>query len=441
MNTSHVDEPLFDGHLETWRLALTSALCFLITSFSAAAGIGGGGLLVPTYAVVLGLGAKLAVPVSKATIFGVAVGNGMVIVRRKHPTATCRPLVDYNIAVLMQAGVLLGVAAGVLLNTILPEIVLVVTLAIVLGFNAYKTLSKARRMWLQESRAKIESGGGGDGPKAAGAKAADVNAADARAVAVSEELVTAQLLQLAREDQTQYPLWAWGSLLQMLAFLILHSLLMSGHIDPSVTPCSDMFWLLYALPLPVYVSLLAFFSSRNHRGYKLRAQAGHDFEGELQWTQRASVLLPLAAVCSGAMSGMLGIGGGMMLGPLLLSLSLDPQVSAATTGLMLIFTGAAGASEYLAVGLLPWRYALWFGGLGFAGGQTGQRVVRRMVERSGRPSLVVCLLGAVIAAAVICMTAIGVVNIAARASHHEPIGAFHVDRLRCHGEGGETRRS
>ena len=36
--------------------------------------VGGGGLLVPLYSIVLGLGPSLAAPVSKATIFGVALG-------------------------------------------------------------------------------------------------------------------------------------------------------------------------------------------------------------------------------------------------------------------------------------------------------------------------------------------------------------------------------
>ena len=57
------------------QLVGTSLLCFVVTCLAVAAGIGGGGLLVPLYAFVLGLGPKNAVPVSKATIFGVAIGN------------------------------------------------------------------------------------------------------------------------------------------------------------------------------------------------------------------------------------------------------------------------------------------------------------------------------------------------------------------------------
>lgn len=93
MSESLLDAALFDGHLQLWRLALTSAACFLATAVSVAAGVGGGGLLVPLYSVALGLGPKLAVPISKATIFGVALGNVPLLIKCHHPREK-RPLID-----------------------------------------------------------------------------------------------------------------------------------------------------------------------------------------------------------------------------------------------------------------------------------------------------------------------------------------------------------
>ena len=113
---NHFNDELFNSDdFEVWRIPITSILCLLITMLAVAAGIGGGGLLVPLYAYVLGLGPKLAVPVSKATIFGVAIGNTFFISREKHPLAN-RPLIDYSTAVFMQGGELAGVVVGVLLN-------------------------------------------------------------------------------------------------------------------------------------------------------------------------------------------------------------------------------------------------------------------------------------------------------------------------------------
>ena len=79
----------------------------------------------------------------------------------------------------------------------------------------------------------------------------------------------------------------------------------------------------------------------------------------------------------------------MVLGPLFIELGIEPEVSTATTGFMLLFTGFAGTTEYLTLGRLPWRYLLWFGSLGAIGAQCGQRIVKRLIARSGRPSIVV----------------------------------------------------
>ena len=92
------------------------------------------------------------------------------------------------------------------------------------------------------------------------------------------------------------------------------------------------------------------------------------------------------------------------------ALGFQPQVGTATTGFMILFTALGGTVKYLAVGKLPWRHFLWFASIGAIGGQTGQRVVKRIVQRTGRPSLVVFILGGIIALAVIIMTSFGTIR-------------------------------
>ena len=138
-NGTAVNPNVFEN--EVGQLVGTSLLCFVVTCLAVAAGIGGGGLLVPLYAFVLGLGPKNAVPVSKATIFGVAIGNVFFIGRERHPKAN-RPLIDYSTAVFMQGGELAGVFIGVLFNQLLSDMMITILLAVVLSYNAYKTINK-----------------------------------------------------------------------------------------------------------------------------------------------------------------------------------------------------------------------------------------------------------------------------------------------------------
>mmetsp|Transcript_14600 Transcript_14600/g.29249 ORF Transcript_14600/g.29249 Transcript_14600/m.29249 type:complete len:163 (-) Transcript_14600:221-709(-) len=92
------------------------------------------------------------------------------------------------------------------------------------------------------------------------------------------------------------------------------------------------------------------------------------------------------------------------------ALGFEPQVGTATTGFMILFTALGGTVKYLAIGKLAWRHLLWFAFIGAIGGQTGQRVVKRVIQKTGRPSFVIFILGGIIALAVIVMTTFGTIR-------------------------------
>jgi len=60
---------------------------------AAGGGIGGGGVLVPTYIFVLGFQPEIAIPLSNATILGASLANCILNVNKRHPLAN-RPLID-----------------------------------------------------------------------------------------------------------------------------------------------------------------------------------------------------------------------------------------------------------------------------------------------------------------------------------------------------------
>merc|ERR1719375_1308339 len=96
---------------------------------------------------------------SKATILGGALGNMMSLAFARHPDTKnkTKPLIDYEASTFMQSGELLGVVFGVLLNMVLPEIIIIIFLAMLLSFNAYKTLQKGRSKYKAESKKRAES--------------------------------------------------------------------------------------------------------------------------------------------------------------------------------------------------------------------------------------------------------------------------------------------
>lgn len=453
-----LNDQLFDE--PAWRIALTSFLCWLVTSCAVAAGIGGGGLLVPLYGLVLGVGTKRAIPISKATIFGVACGNVFFIARRKHPKAN-RPLIDYATVVLMQPGELMGVIIGVLLNRFLPQVIIVILFVIVLSFNAYKTLKKGMARWKAETKAKLAEAKGtrtsvelvvveddkaaaadGDSNKQADAKAAPASTAAQNGSAETKVAATAamatpekrspELQRMYDEDAVQYPIPPYVALSLMTTFLIIYSLLMNGVFVDDLDNCHPAYWPLYWSPILVFGLIVVFAARSNIKRYNRKAELGFEFiEGDIQWSSHTVNLLTPAAVAAGVAAGLLGIGGGMILGPLFVALEFQPQVGTASTGFMILFTALAGTVQYLAVSKLGWQYALWFGSIGAVGGQTGQRVVKRLIEKTGRPSIVVLMLGSIIGLAVLITATSTAVDVANDAKDGEDIFYFETSLFVC----------
>jgi uncharacterized membrane protein YfcA len=105
---------------------------------------------------------------------------------------------------------------------------------------------------------------------------------------------------------------------------------------------------------------------------------------------------PIYTFLIGILCALLGIGGGELAGPLLVSMGLIPQVVAATTSMFSLYgSSATVVGTLVTVKLNPGTSLLAFG-LGLLGGLSGRLLAIKVVARLGRPSmtvftLVVCL--------------------------------------------------
>jgi len=119
---------------------------------AAGGGIGGGGMLVPIYILVLGFTAKHAIPLSNVTVLGGACANTLLNAPKRHALPD-RPLVDWDLILVMEPLTIAGALVGAFLNKILPELILTVSLVLVLSFTAHSTLKKAFKMYRAENAA------------------------------------------------------------------------------------------------------------------------------------------------------------------------------------------------------------------------------------------------------------------------------------------------
>jgi len=124
---------------------------------AAGGGIGGGGILMPIYILILEFPVKRASPLVNVTVFGGAIANTILNVPKRHPLID-RPLIDWDLILVMEPLTMAGALLGAVLAKLLPSIVLIVSLVAVLSANtAYKTLQKGKYFIKRKPNASYES--------------------------------------------------------------------------------------------------------------------------------------------------------------------------------------------------------------------------------------------------------------------------------------------
>eukprot|EP01128_Nolandella_sp_AFSM9_P006016 TRINITY_DN3023_c0_g1_i1.p1 TRINITY_DN3023_c0_g1~~TRINITY_DN3023_c0_g1_i1.p1 ORF type:complete len:241 (-),score=60.07 TRINITY_DN3023_c0_g1_i1:76-735(-) len=129
-------------HKDLWPLVardyLVTALLLFGGMIAAGGGIGGGGVFIPVLILVGGFSPKHAIPLSNLLIGGASIANYIQMGPKRHPLVD-RPLIDYNIALIMQPIALAGTILGVLFNQLFPDWLILGLLIIVLVVSVWRT--------------------------------------------------------------------------------------------------------------------------------------------------------------------------------------------------------------------------------------------------------------------------------------------------------------
>jgi len=141
---------------------------------------------------------------------------------------------------------------------------------------------------------------------------------------------------------------------------------------------------------------------------------------------------PSIAILAGVAAGLLGIGGGMVIGPLFISLDMQPKVGSSSCAFMILWTALSGVVQYAFAGKLGWQFILYGVVIGLVSGQMGQQLVDTALKKSGRPSMVIFLLGGIVLAACVVMTCTGIYKLISGIAEGEEIFKFDTYSFECH---------
>ncbi|OAY81798.1 hypothetical protein ACMD2_19539 [Ananas comosus] len=110
---------VWPGLEANWRSAVATVVGFLGSAFGTVGGVGGGGVFVPLLNLVLGFDTKSAAALSKCMIMGASTSSVWYNLQVSHPTKEV-PIIDYNLALLFQPMLMLGITIGVELSVVFP---------------------------------------------------------------------------------------------------------------------------------------------------------------------------------------------------------------------------------------------------------------------------------------------------------------------------------
>ncbi|KYR00255.1 hypothetical protein DLAC_03418 [Tieghemostelium lacteum] len=368
-------------------------LLFIGCALSSGGGVGGGGIYIPVLILVSKWDPKSAIPLSNCLVAGCALANLIQNFSRRHPH-TDRHLIDYSVALLIEPLTLAGTIFGVYLHTLFPPLLILLLLVVTLSFTAYKTITKGLDIAKAEKK-KLNS-------------EALLNKNQSSVNGAMEPFPT----KMPRSRFYMFYDADWPKiciLLVILTICTIFSILKGGNDEYSIAGvrlCSPVYWVLSFIAVPLIIIAWVFTAKYLYKESNLKIKEGREIEGEIKYTKKNIVILGFLSIIAGCLASLLGIGGGMIKGPVLLQMGLSPDVTAATSSYMILFTSASSAIQYILVGKLRLDYGVVYYFIGFISCFIGTQTLIWVVNKYKRRSYIVFLIGAVIAVSTVllCVT-------------------------------------
>ncbi|TNV78400.1 hypothetical protein FGO68_gene12330 [Halteria grandinella] len=326
-----------------------------------AGGLGGGGLLTPFMMIFLKLSIFECVPV--ANFFGwlAAATRFVVNYRQKHPNplkaADGKVSLEYEIVTLAMPLLYLGTLFGVQIGTQLSETQLAISLSSVMFFVTYKTTQKAIKMYKEEKAGKdaqqiqmttIIS-------KETEQQTQNILLVDIIQPEIQKQITySTELQQIVDNEAKHFPPKRVIKYLITLAMLFITSMCMGTKyqqkrlVDPYVS------YVILAIFI-IYTVISTFFNCKElRRIHMVKRRDGYVYDkADITFEDNKSLaFVVLNCFIAGMLGGIVGIAGGIILGPLFLQMGMLPVVVAATNQYLALISTTSVTSQFIQVNRL-----------------------------------------------------------------------------------------
>ncbi|WCJ20330.1 Sulfite exporter TauE/SafE family protein [Euphorbia peplus] len=372
-------------------IVLSAILCFIAASISSAGGIGGGGLFIPILTIVATLDLKTASGFSAFMVTGSSVANVIYYVLISPKFGGKHNLIDYDIALLSQPCMMLGVSVGVICNIVFPEWVITVLFVVFLSWCTLKTCKNGFLLWGVESEDHLGNGCENG---------------------VVESVKVPFLEGLKVEKKLGFP-WEKFGVLILIWFAFSFIYLLRGYGNGKglkiTEACGVRYWVISSLQIPLAIVCTVWIMMRRENRLN-QTTILQDIDALARRRIQENYGFPLMALLAGILGGVFGIGGGMLISPLLLHVGIPPEVTAATCSFMVFFSSSMSAFQYSFSGMEHIDTVLIFAAICFVASVVGLLVVQRAIHEYGRASIIVFSVSTVMALSTVLISTFGAIH-------------------------------
>lgn len=127
--------------------------------------------------------------------------------------------------------------------------------------------------------------------------------------------------------------------------------------------------------------------------YRSKINSNYPFSvGDIQWHSNKIIYVTTISFFGGLLSSIVGVGGGIIFSPLLISLDMHPTVAVSTAIFVETFMVLTTTVQYIIANLLYTHYAIWLGFFSLSGTIIGLHLIHKIVIKLGKASIIIFLL-------------------------------------------------
>jgi len=196
---------------------------------------------------------------------------------------------------------------------------------------------------------------------------------------------------------------------------VLVSLFRGSKKAPSligIDACSVLGWSFVVFFVGICTACTVFGIKIVNNEQALKKKVGRGLvKGDVKFEKKTVSKLVMFALLGGWVSGALGLGGGAIFNPLLLSMGVPPAVASSTGMYMIMFSTAGSSITYIVFKTLNMPFALWIGFWCALASLIGLIILNRVMKKFDRQSPVVFLLAFVLGLSALLVPVFAVVQL------------------------------